>query len=1062
MLKKFYEWNFFINEYKDSSYLEEKDNYYKNLLNEATQGNVTKETIPHLFSDDTIKFLYQFNPDYWDQAEYERYQILYEAMKKRQAYYNDFLLEYIEEEKQKLIKIFDEQKEMTKIYFSNSITETIINHCARKAAFEKINTEKINDWWSDTSENGGNQYLKPDFSVKVGPKSTKTGEVFHEYKINLFLKEMIKRIEKDPNSSSGADLSFPQEWHVINPTSGKKETVKRFAGMLLPTLKAIQNNIIIWKNSVANNMLSTENPEHGAIHHVTHLKAKKSESPLKAEINYTSEGKENIELYSIEKTILTKELRKILVDNNWVHNEKKKSELISKLEKELTSLPEGSEKTGKKETIKSLLEQKKSAYNAFIIDFKNTFPFAQKVFENIDSSFKISDGGKIVLNNPQIFFDKIVNLDAEDRKALAYIGSHIEGVTSEDGEKKKKDGDPRIKYNKVIDVAKKDFVDIFKDTSLVNSFNNLMVTKQLLDWVRDKNIKSFNPITKKEEYAEIDEDGNFKFPKVYMPTFRTHVYFTDNKSKEAVTKELDMPLLIPGKILKEKSREELLQDDKEEDTGAGMWNPYHGKYQKRYFDRSSDIYAGIQGQEDKLKGGLRPNQNIESFNFMCPSENDKEKLDNFWNRLKKIITENGNLSTVKVKTSSDLKTLLDKNVSKEDKEHLYPELIFNSVSSGSLKEKNTVITGIAEIIWNYLKVNMIEDFKSLSPERIIAASNFINIYNLIMSKILSNIGDIGMMDKKYLKNFIKQKMQIFLQKNLIPERKGRATRNEDPEEGDELTPFEDPDKMLQRGEATYSMGKYVNALNQYNLHLCRKGEDIISCGKCVDPIDAKCEIFMDGEEYKDDLHKILSLLKEHGDLVRTAGYKNKKSVSASPAISRPAITSPSPTLAPPLSTLAPAPTLTPTPRLAPTPTPTPTPSILPAAKTAPIADLTPALPQEKEYEMHIEKEVMEILVKRMLSSMENERLKLAQKRYQKMKDAYEDDYMSDEKKDELIEAHEKEYNDLIKGLEFDKESLKLKLSKFKNEIQDFQTFVNSIIKTYNMKDIEEGISKDKV
>ena len=1059
MLKKFYEWNFFINEYKDSSYLEEKDNYYKNLLNEATQGNVTKETIPHLFSDDTIKFLYQFNPDYWDQAEYERYQILYEAMEKRQAYYNDFLLEYIEEEKQKLIKIFDEQKEMTKIYFSNSLAETIINHCARKAAFEKINTEKINDWWNDTSENGGNQYLKPDFSVKVGPKSSKTGEVFHEYKINLFLKEMIKRIEKDPNSSSGADLSFPQEWHVINSRSGKNETIKRFAGMLLPTLHAIQNNITIWKNSVANNMLSTENPEHGVTHHVTHLKAKKSESPLKAEIKYTSEGKENIELYEIEEAILTKELRRLLDRNNWVFEEKENTKLISKLEKELTSLPEGSEKTGIKERIKSLLEKKKGVYNAFIIDFKNTFQFAQKVFENIDSSFKISDGGKIVLNNPQIFFDKIVNLDAEDRKALSYIGSHIEGIKSEGDKKKKKDEDPRIKYNKVIDAAKKDFIDIFKDQTLANSFNNLMVTKQLLDWVRDKNIKSFNPITKEEEYAEIDEDGNVKFPKVYMPTFSKHVTFTNNKNGEEVTKEVSMPLLIAGKILKEKSREELLQDDKEEDTGAGMWNPYHGKYQKRYFDRSKDIYAGIQGQEDKIKGGLRPNQNIESFEFMCPSENDKEKLDNFWSRLKKIITENGNLSTVKVKTSSDLKTLLDKDVPKEDKEHLYPELIFNSGSSGSLKEKNTVITGIAEIIWNYLKVNIIEDQKSLTPERIIAASNFINIYNLIMSKILSNIGDVEMMDKKYLKKFIIDKMQLFTQQNLIPERKGRATRNEDPKEGDKLKSFEDPDKILQKGYATYNIEKYVNALQQYALHLCRKpaGEDVISCGKCVDPIDGKCEIFMDGEEYKNDLHKILRLLKEHGKLVRK-GYKNKKSVSASPVISRTAIAPPSPTLAPPSPTLAPpSPTLVPS-----SPTPTPTPSVLPAAKAAPVGDLTSALPQEKEYIMHIEKEVMELLVKRMLSSMENERLKLAQKRYQKMKDAYEDDYMSDEKKDELIEAHEKEYNDLIKGLESDKESLKLKLSKFKNEIQDFQTFVNSIIKTYNMKDIEEGISKDKV
>jgi Spy/CpxP family protein refolding chaperone len=342
-----------------------------------------------------------------------------------------------------------------------------------------------------------------------------------------------------------------------------------------------------------------------------------------------------------------------------------------------------------------------------------------------------------------------------------------------------------------------------------------------------------------------------------------------------------------------------------------------------------------------------------------------------------------------------------------------------------------------------------------------------------MSKILSNIGDVGMMDKKYLKKFITDKMQLFTQQNLIPERKGRATRNEDPKEGDELKSFEDPDKILQKGYATYNIEKYVNALQQYALHLCRKpvGEDVVSCGKCLDPIDGKCEIFMDGEKYKNDLHRVLSLLKEHDKVVRKAYKKNP--VSGSSVVSRTTITTPAPAPAPsPAPSPAPDSSLAPSPSLSPSPAPAPAPStststststsILPAAKAATVADLTPFLPQEKEYVMHIEKEVMEILVKRILSSMENERLKLAQKRYQKMKDAYEDDYMSDDKKDELLEAHEKEYNDLIKGLEFDKESLKLKLSKFKNEIQDFQAFVNSIIKTYNMKDIEEGISKDKV
>ena len=81
MLKKFNTWLVLENKYDNNSFVNEEINYSDEyLLSEAVQGNVVKETIPHLFSDDTIKYLYQFDPDDHAQAEYQRYQILYDAM----------------------------------------------------------------------------------------------------------------------------------------------------------------------------------------------------------------------------------------------------------------------------------------------------------------------------------------------------------------------------------------------------------------------------------------------------------------------------------------------------------------------------------------------------------------------------------------------------------------------------------------------------------------------------------------------------------------------------------------------------------------------------------------------------------------------------------------------------------------------------------------------------------------------------------------------------------------------------------------------------------------------
>ena len=1007
MLKKFNAWLAIEN----NQYIEEQNN---DLLLEAIQGNVTKETIPHLFSDDTIKYLYQFDPDDHAEAEYQRYQILFEAMRKRQEYYKEFFSEYEKEEKENLIKIFEKQKSDLGIlnsYFSKDLEETIINHCARKSAYEKINKEKLDEWWNSDSNDGGKQFLKDDFEVSLDKGRKK-------YKVNLFLKDMVARIEKNPNASSGADLSFPQERHEIDSKSGKYQTVKRFSGMLLPKLPTMKASMEKWKLAVANNMLSTENPKHDQDYNIVHLKSLFGEGGVREKIKYEDIGKENMELFDIEKTILNKELRKILYDQRWNYQVKKTFDAI--------------QKETDADTKKNLIEDLKSNYNLFIKDFIKIFPFALKIYNEIPSAFKDEKSFEDYkpLNNTQAFFSKIASHIKEDLENYPFVAYRI--FESEKEEDKKEKAKKRIKYDDIFEILKDDkassekygnFAELLKSTPKMSSFLNLMSTIQIIDWVKEGNIKSVNPITGETIDAKILEK-DLKIPNVYMPTFNRTISF-ENKKGEEVSKSVSMPLLLPGKVLKEKSRQELSGEESESDTGVGMWSPYHKEFKKRYFDRTFDRFAGIQGQEDKLKGGLRPNQNIESFDFMCPSSDEKAYDPNsFWNRVKKIVKENGGLATITIEKSKDLSKLFDASVPREEKKQYMPKLVAHPIKTGGSKE-NVVVLDIAKNIWDNLMKYSLVDGKAIKPEKILAANYFMSIYNLIFSKVLQNLGDILMTDKEALEDFITKKIQIFFQKNIIEERGARATKEEGKFKiGTSKSKFEDPTEILEKPYATGSIDKYVAALEAHALHLCRKDEDILACGKCKNPIDGKCGIFMNGEDYHADAKLIISMFKEYERTI-------EKSASKIEPKSKPLF------------------------RTTPAPKPISAPISAPVSAPEPESVIIKhLLPAEQEHVFDIQTKIIDKLTRRLLSKKENERLKIAQQRYEKMQKIY---FSNDPNIDELMDSVDKEFEELTKKVDEDYIHFHTVLNEGLKHYKSFESFLIQLCKTNNWDDILKGI-----
>jgi hypothetical protein len=195
MLKKFYIEDYLSNKIKQEDF----------VLNEAVQGDITKHTLLQLFSMDNIKYLNQFLPKDHKSAEKKRMQILYDAMQDRDNFLKKDFEKNFKEQKEKLKELFERKKEV-KVYFTKDFEETIINHCARKQAWEKTLEEGQKEWWDSPATDGGNQYKANDFVVDV-----KDRKATRRYKVNLHLKEMVQRIEGASGNDMGSDLSFPRE-----------------------------------------------------------------------------------------------------------------------------------------------------------------------------------------------------------------------------------------------------------------------------------------------------------------------------------------------------------------------------------------------------------------------------------------------------------------------------------------------------------------------------------------------------------------------------------------------------------------------------------------------------------------------------------------------------------------------------------------------------------------------------------------------------------------------------------------------------------------------------------
>lgn len=1024
MLKKFnlVEYLFKEENYEEDifeklEFIEEEDE----LVLEAVQGNVTKETLPHLFSNDTIKYLYQFEPDDHGDAEYIRYQILFKAMQDRQEYYSEFFSTILSEEKKKIENLFEKQKQEIKIYLNPSLKDTIINHCAQKAAFEKVNNDKLEDWWKDTSRIGGKKYLEP-YPVKIGTKT---------YKVNLFLKDMVARIEGSSLSKTGADLSFPQKWIEKNK-EGKNTVIKRFSGMILPSQVSIKQNIEEWKSAIANGLLTAKMPKDDEIVEIPHITKKIGEGAYTAKVNYdydyknkNKKPKDNVELYETERVILTKELRSMLEKDNWVYRIKRIAKKLKEKEKDKTASAE--EITDLK---KSVIASQNEYYNRFILDFNKVFSFGNDIFSKISSSEKYTDPVTKYefLKNPQLFFNEILKLDEKSKQTVDYLLRRM-------AQKKDSKG---VKYDLLIKEGTEDFMNVLKDQSLLNSFYNFMVLKQVLFWVKNKNFKHKNVRTGEEENAYVDEKTNeLVFPKLIIPKFKKHISYEEGGKPKSV--QVNMPYLIAGKVLKEKSRYEMELADSPSDT-AEMYDPISSKFKKRYIDKTGISYSGIQGSEDKLKGGIRPNQNIESFEFMCPSESDIDKTDNFWTRIKHIISSNNGLSQASVKISAD--------------PEVSPELVLKplSVPYDSIPvDSNIVINDVAKSIWSSLKINKIEDQRSLREERIVAAKNFLSLYNLIISKIISNIGDQNMVyDKKKFKAFLKEKVQIYLQQELVQNRKARRSRIEDGEKTSKV--YDDPSYFMGKKYATFNIERYVRALEEHSLHLCRTGKDILQCSHCYDPIDGKCNIYLDIKGVASRDEEIIPLLKEIAKAKETKVQKPSKVVSkAVPATSTPM---PTPTLSAPKQPTA-VPSATPAPAATQAPISMPTPEQEPAAEK-----VAHVLPQQQEHVRNLEGYTLDLVINKILLKMEQAKLDIATEKYKELEKLYSDQGLSIEESDKLMSEKEKQYDELTNAINIDHRKLKDGAIKLKQHYSDFSKFILDLLHIYKMDNLASQIKTE--
>ncbi len=855
MLKKFYIEDYLYNKIKQEEF----------VLSEAVQGDITKHTLLQLFSMDNIKYLNQFMPEDHKVAEIKRMHILYDAMQHRDTFLKKGFEENFIEQKEKLKELFETKKEI-KIYFTKDFEETIINHCARKQAWEKTLKEKQKEWWDSSATDGGRQYQVNDFVVDI-----KERNAVRRYKVNLHLKEMAQRIEGNSGDDMGSDLSFPRE-DPLSWSYKKKEFLnkKRFNGMLIPSDKTIVKNYNNWLAASASGLLSPKLLKHGD--EIDIEGEEKEEIPGLESKNKISFNKpdslKNKNMLDVESVLIRKEIRAIFENNGLsilIIKSYGKPEKADEYENFLNIFIE---------KLLNLGNEIGSSGSKRLLTFLNTITHDPK--------------------NPEQFFKDILTFPSDEEKLL----TSLKEFSEEDNELINLSFYKKLKNA----VDKNGLIEMFDKEPYKKSFINLIIQRQLIKWIKEGNFKVKNPITGTDELAEIQDD-KIIIPDLHVPSFKkTIVYYNPNafvydpktkgkvKKEEQHRKSVNMPVLLPGSVLIEKGR------DEEEDTsssssgdipktkiGEEIWNPHKGKYEQRYYDKKKqyeerkaasllnpDDLIGIQGTEDKIIGGLSPNRTIESFKFLCP---DPEGKDNtFWKNINSLISFNGKLALCHFKPA----TSIDEVPTVEFKE-LSP-----SVSGyKSIVETPTefiVIKRIAEQIANKLHMTETIDSHNVKPERLSAMQHFPELYHVIFAKIFSNLGDKSMLEPELLDKFIYEKVANYMDKD-IANRGGRSGRigtvanvvgkdEEDEGEDEDAALPVGLDKLVSKDVALRDMQSYIEALSRNFLTLCKSGKS--ACGICTNPLDTRCTVVMDEYLIREKLEKSIELA-DKADSIRHIG-----------------------------------------------------------------------------------------------------------------------------------------------------------------------------------------------
>jgi len=269
------------------------------------------------------------------------------------------------------------------------------------------------------------------------------------------------------------------------------------------------------------------------------------------------------------------------------------------------------------------------------------------------------------------------------------------------------------------------------------------------------------------------------------------------------------------------------------------------------------------------------------------------------------------------------------------------------------------------------------------------------------------------------------------------------------------------------------------------LHTCKKGEDIIACKKCIDPIDGKCEIYMNADIYHSDAEFVIESLK----------FYKKEVEKKQPKLTTPKPASPFRTLSVPTTTPIPATTpastiITRTPAPVVKPTEIPIPAIKPAGMPAPsvkpsgisvpatvssMSKFEPEITSEKsvakvpeseiiknmapemqEHLLDIQSKIIKKLSIRLLAKLENDKIELANKKREDILKAAEEDFSN---LSQIRNSLEKQYESLANQIDEDYVKINAKLVSMKNldPNKSFEDFVLDLCKINNWKDILDGI-----